>query len=60
MAKELAEIGGRLERAQRMCLDEAMSREEFKVISAPLKCRRVELEAMQAEVDEARGPNCAS
>ena len=43
-----------------MCLNAAMSMEEFKVISAPLKRRRVELEAMQAEADEARGPNCAS
>ena len=51
METELAEIARKLERAQTMCMDGAMEIAELKARSAPLKTRRVELEALLAEVE---------
>ena len=52
MEKELAEIGRRLDRMQDLCIAEAISIEELKAKSVPLKARRAELQALLAEAAE--------
>ena len=49
LEQELVQIERRLQRAQRMCLEEAISTTELKDLSAPLKQRQGEIQARLAQ-----------